>query len=87
MMQQIRKMWSNFVCPHGPFSLAQSHICQTYAGSNVDDACSFQKNKYQKQYLHVLFPTLLLELLMKSSSFSTSNVLAFDDMPFFSLQY
>ena len=19
-------MWSNFVCPHGPFSLAQSHI-------------------------------------------------------------
>ena len=26
MMQQNRKMWSNFVCPLGPFSLYQSHI-------------------------------------------------------------
>ena len=26
MMQQILKMWSNFVCPLGPFLLAQSQI-------------------------------------------------------------
>ena len=26
MIQQNLKMWSNFVCPLGPFSLAQSHI-------------------------------------------------------------
>ena len=26
MMQQIWKMWLNFVCPLGPFLLAQSHL-------------------------------------------------------------
>ena len=26
MMQQSRKMWPNFVCPLGPFLLAQSHL-------------------------------------------------------------
>ena len=26
MLQQMWKVWSNFVCPLGPFSLAQSHF-------------------------------------------------------------
>ena len=33
MMQQIWKLWWNFMCPLGPFLLAQSHICsQDYHG-------------------------------------------------------
>ena len=41
MIQQSRKIWSNFMCPYGPFLLAQSQIFLTNLPNNLCYAICF----------------------------------------------
>ena len=57
MMQQIFKMWSYFVCPLGPFLLAQSQIWLV-----VSTACfpCNQADRWQQLNYHTLLTTYSL---------------------------